>query len=164
RTYVPPPSCPQYRITGQDLSALGNWQQNIRANPQFAGFETTLAFNGVGTTEGGGATGPNDSLVLKSQSLANQFLWVNHTYDHQAPDCYNPVPNSGVCTPATSAQSVAEISQNVQVAQSLGLTIDSVSMVTPDISGLTNPAFLSAAASQGIQYLVSDLSRPEGTP
>jgi hypothetical protein len=37
-------------------------------------------------------------------------------------------------------------------------------MVTPSISGLTNAAFLSAAAGQGIHYLVSDLSRPEGIP
>ncbi len=164
RTYVPPPTCPQYRITGQDLSALGNWQQNVNANPQFAGFEITLAFNGVGTTAEGGATGASDSLVLASQSLANQFFWVSHTYDHEELDCYQPVPNSGVCTPATYAQSLAEISQNVQVAQSLGLPNDPVSMVTPSISGLTNPNFLSAAASQGIQYLVSDLSRPEGSP
>jgi hypothetical protein len=164
RTYVPPPTCPQYRITGQDLSALGNWQQNVNANPQFAGFEITLAFNGVGTTTEGGGTGASDSLVLASQSLANQFFWVSHTYDHEELDCYQPVPNSGVCTPATYAQSLAEISQNVQVAQSLGLPNDPVSMVTPSISGLTNPNFLSAAASQGIQYLVSDLSRPEGSP
>jgi hypothetical protein len=37
-------------------------------------------------------------------------------------------------------------------------------MVTPSISGLKNPDFLSAAVSQGLQYLVSDMSRPEGTP
>jgi len=164
RTYVPPPTCPQYRITGQDLSALGNWQQNVNANPQFAGFEITLAFNGVGTTAEGGGTGASDSLILASRSLANQFFWVSHTYDHEDLDCYQPVANSDVCTPATYTQSLAEISQNVQVAQSLGLPNDPVSMVTPGISGLTNPNFLSAAASQGIQYLVSDLSRPEGLP
>ncbi len=141
RTYVPPPTCPQYRITGQDLSALGNWQQNVNANPQFAGFEITLAFNGVGTTAEGGATGASDSLVLASRSLANQFFWVSHTYDHEDLDCYQPVANSGVCTPATYTQSQAEISQNVQVAQSLGLPNDPVSMVTPGISGLTNPTW-----------------------
>jgi hypothetical protein len=37
-------------------------------------------------------------------------------------------------------------------------------MVTPAISGLRNPSFLSAAASAGIKYLIADLSRPEGVP
>jgi hypothetical protein len=74
------------------------------------------------------------------------------------------VPNSGICQPATYAESVAELSQNAQLANSLGLPSDAVSMVTPSISGLKNPDFLSAAVSQGIQYVVSDLSRPEGVP
>jgi hypothetical protein len=37
-------------------------------------------------------------------------------------------------------------------------------MVTPNISGLNNPAFLAAAAQRGIRYLIADLSRPEGVP
>jgi hypothetical protein len=162
-TFDPGNQCSTYRMTGQDLDALANWQHNIQSNPQFGQFQISLAFNGVGTTPDWGAP-PNDSLVTETQSLENQFFWLTHTWDHENLDCYNPVPNSGICTPATYAQSVAELSQNAQFANSLGLPLDAPSMVTPSISGLKNPAFLSAAASQGIQYVVSDLSRPEGVP
>jgi len=162
-TFDPANQCPTYRITGQDLNTLANWQQNIRANPQFGQFQISMAFNGVGTTQAGGAP-PDDTLVTETQSLENQFFWINHTWDHENLDCYDPVPNSGICRPATNAESLAEISQNIQLANSLSLPLDATSMVTPSISGLTNPDFLSAAVSQGIQYLVSDLSRPEGTP
>jgi len=162
-TFDPANQCPTYRINGQDLDTLANWQQNIRANPQFGQFQISMAFNGVGATQAGGAE-PGDSLVTETQSLENQFFWINHTWDHENLDCYDPVPNSGICRPATNAESLAEISQNVQLANSLSLPLDATSMVTPSISGLTNPYFLSKAVSQGIQYLVSDLSRPEGTP
>jgi hypothetical protein len=37
-------------------------------------------------------------------------------------------------------------------------------MVTPNISGLTNPNFMRAAGDQGIRYLVGDTSRPGHTP
>jgi hypothetical protein len=162
-TFDPANQCATYRITGQDLDTLANWQQNIRANPQFRQFQISMAFNGVGATQAGGAE-PGDSLVTETQSLENQFFWINHTWDHENLDCYDPVPNSGICRPATNAESLAEISQNVQLANSLSLPLDATSMVTPSISGLTNPDFLSAAVSQGIKYLVSDLSRAEGTP
>jgi hypothetical protein len=122
-----------------------------------------MAFNGIGTTQDGGAP-PGDTLVSETQSWEDKFYWINHTWDHENLDCYNPVPNSGVCTPATYSESLPEITRNVQIASSLGLPLDAVSMVTPAISGLNNQAFLSAAVSQGVRYLISDLSRPEGTP
>jgi hypothetical protein len=162
-TFDPANQCPNYRITGQDLETLVNWQRNIRSNPQFARFKISLAFNGIGTTPDGGAS-PGDSLVSESQFRKNEFYWINHTWDHENLDCYDPVPNSGVCTPATYSESLPEITRNVQVSNSLDLPLDDVSMVTPAISGLNNPAFLSAAASQGLKYLISDLSRPEGVP
>src|SRR5262249_34001304 len=118
----------------------------------------------VGTTAEGGATGPSDSLLLASRALANQFFWVSHTYDHEDLDCYQPVANSEVCTPATFAQSTAEITQNVHVAQSFGLPNDPARMGTPGISGLTSRNFMSGAASRGSHSLVSDGSRPEGSP
>jgi len=88
----------------------------------------------------------------------SQFFWVTHTYDHENLDCFDPVPNSGLCTPATYSQSLAEINNNRAVGQSLSLIEDLPSMVTPNVSGLNNPNFLSAAAGKGIRYLVMDAS------
>src|SRR5437870_2549342 len=68
-TFDPGNQCPTYRITGQDLATLGDWQQNIRANPQFAQFQISMAFNGIGATQAGG-TLPGDSLVSMTQSRA----------------------------------------------------------------------------------------------
>ena len=162
-TFDPANQCPALRISGGDLNSLAAWQQKLRANAQSSQFRVSLAFNGFGATlQGGAAAG--DSLVAAARTQANAFYWVNHTYDHEDLDCYQPVPNSGQCAPASQSQSQAEISNNNGIGASLGLAQDLQSMVTPGISGLTNPAFLSAAAAQGIRYLVSDLSRPEGTP
>jgi hypothetical protein len=75
-----------------------------------------------------------------------------------------PTPNSGVCRPATLGESLMQIDQNAKVASALGLPHDPASMVSPNISGLNNPAFMSAAAQRGIKFLIADLSRPEGVP
>lgn len=155
--------CPALRIQGSDLQKLAAWQSTLRANPQFAKFRVSMAFNGLGATAAGGV-GANDSLVSESVRQRNAFYWINHTYDHENLDCFKPAANSGVCRPANQAEAMAEISQNVSVANSLGLPLDSTSMVTPAISGLQNPAFLAAAAARGIRYLIADLSRPEGVP
>jgi len=162
-TFDPGNQCPTIRIDGWDLATLTNWQNTIRSNPQFSQFRVTHAFNGLGATEGGVML-PNDSLVAETRRQRNAFFWVNHTYSHENLDCYNPVPNSGVCRPATLAESLAQIDQNASIASSLGLPHDSASMVTPNISGLNNPAFLSAAVQRGIKYVIADLSRPEGVP
>jgi hypothetical protein len=121
------------------------------------------AFNGLGATAEGGAL-PNDSLVAETKRQRNAFFWINHTYSHENLDCYTPEPNSGVCRPATLAESLYQINQNAAVAGSLGLPTEANSMVTPNISGLNNPNFMSAAAQRGIKYLIADLSRPEGVP
>jgi hypothetical protein len=122
-----------------------------------------MAFNGFGATAAGGAPS-GDSLVSEAVRQRNSFYWINHTYDHENLDCYKPVANSGICRPANQAESNAEIASNVSLANSLNLSLDAASMVTPAISGLQNPAFLSAAVSRGIKYLIADLSRPEGVP
>ncbi|MBI4876678.1 MAG: hypothetical protein HY822_18740 [Acidobacteria bacterium] len=155
--------CRTLRIQGADLSALRHWQDDVNHRSQFRDFRVAMAFNGFGTTREGGAPA-NDSLTQEAASSRDKFFWVNHTYDHENLDCFNPAPNSGVCRPATYSESLAEITQNTAVATKLKLPLDRPSMVTPGISGLYNPNFLGAAASQGIRYLVSDMSRVDGTP
>lgn len=162
-TFDPAGQCPTLRVEGRDLSGLAAWQSNIRSNPQFSKFRVSMAFNGYGATEAGGASA-GDTLVTEAVRQKNNFYWINHTYDHENLDCYKPVANSGICRAANVAESNAEIASNVSLANSLGLPLDGASMVTPGISGLRNPAFLSAAAARGIKYLIADLSRPEGVP
>ncbi len=161
-TYDPAAVCPTDRMDSGDLDALKNWQNALRGKAQTKDFRVTHAFNGFGTTPDGGAL-RGDKLTSGVKS-DKSFFWLNHTYDHENLDCYNPVPNSGICAPATYTESLDELSQNIAVAKALNLPLDSQSMVTPNISGLANTNFLLAAQRVGIKYLVSDTSRPEWQP
>jgi hypothetical protein len=157
-------NCPTFRGTGTDLQQVSWWQSAKEADALFGNnFGVTFAYNGIGTTTAGGRPA-NDTLVPAIQSFGWVFHWISHTWDHENLDCYDPVPNSGICTPATSAQSLAEITQNATVATTLKITPLPGSMVTPNVSGLANPAFLTAAQSRGIKYLVSDATIPSGAP
>lgn len=155
-TVDPTGGCNLLRMTGGDLNSLVNWQNQVNSR-YAAGLKLTMAFNGFGTTAAGGAAA-NDDLTAAAINTRNQFFWISHTYDHENLDCYNPVPNSYVCTPATYSQSIAEIDNNSAVGRKLGLSQDSTSMVTPNVSGLNNPNFISAAVSRGIRYMVMDAS------
>jgi hypothetical protein len=155
-TVDPTGGCTLVRMTGGDLNSLVTWQNQL--NSQYgSALKLTMAFNGFGTTAAGGAT-TNDSLTAAGANTRSQFFWITHTYDHENLDCYNPVPDSHVCTPATYAQSIAELDNNSAVGRKLGLVQDSTAIVTPNVSGLRNPSFISAAASRGIRYMVSDTS------
>ncbi|MCC6590540.1 MAG: hypothetical protein IT168_27860 [Bryobacterales bacterium] len=155
--------CPEYRITGAELSQLNSWQNTWRNKALTRDFQVSIAFNGYGTTAAAG-TPANDSLTTFAKLLRNSFIWINHTYDHENLDCYDAVPGSGICPPATAAQAKFEIDENIKVANALGLPLDAQSMVTPNISGLANAAFLKTAADSGIRYLVSDTSRNDYLP
>jgi hypothetical protein len=142
-------SCPTLFATRQDLQALLNWQNNLKADPLFSTFHATFAFNGVGTTW----FPPSDPIFGAIRSLGSNFTWLSHTWDHADLDCYS-VNNSGKCVPATLAQSQAELNQNISVAPSLGINLDRTSMVTPYNGGLGNANFLTAAVQAGLQYAV----------
>ena len=148
-------SCPTYFATGTDFTGLENWQTNLRLDPLFSTLHMTFAFNGVGTTW----FPPSDPIFSAIASSGSHFTWVSHTWDHANLDCYS-VDANGNCVPATLAQSQAELSQNIAAAATLGITFDSIEMVTPFNSGLTNPAFLTAAAQAGIQYIVYNGAPP----
>ncbi len=162
-TYDPSAQCPTDRMDGGDLSALDDWQKAWRAKPQTKDFRVTHAFNGFGATTAGG-TPATATLLAELRLRKGSFSWVNHTWDHENLDCYNPVPNSGICKAATFAESQSQLNQNIAIAQNLGLPNDRTSAVTPNISGLRNTNFLLAAQAAGIKYLVSDTSRPDWMP
>jgi len=142
-------ACPTYFETGPDLQAMANWQTALQSNAQFQGYRGTYAFNGVGTTW----FAPSDPVFAALKALNSQFWWLSHTWDHPNLDCYT-TNSKGNCVPATLAQSLAELNQNIAVAPSLGIALDQTSMVTPYNSGLSNVNFLQAAMQVGIRYVV----------
>ncbi|MDP9159610.1 MAG: hypothetical protein M3O09_05200, partial [Acidobacteriota bacterium] len=136
----------QYRINGADLTSLINWQTTTQNQPLTSNFVLHMAFNGFGAQPGSYV---NDDLTPATQANQASFKWISHTFDHTNLDAI------------TYANASSEITQNNTAATTLGLTsFDVRNMVTPDISGLTNPAFLQAAVDNGIRYLVTDTSRP----
>ncbi len=162
-TYDPAIACPTARDSSGDLGALVTWQKGWQNKAQFKGFKLSHAFNGYGSTTTGGAAA-NDLLLAAAKTYKNEFYWLNHTWDHENLDCYNPVANSGICVAATYAESLAELQQNITFAQTNGFPNDTTSMVTPNISGLYNANFLQAAQAVGIKYLVSDMSYADWLP
>lgn len=132
------------RITGADLNAVANWQTNKRRQATTSNLRLTMAYNGEGTT---GVYAP-DTLTSTATSLQGQFNWVNHTYDHANLDAI------------TYAGATSEIALNNAIATQLKLTnFSKMNIVQPDVSGLTNPAFLQAAFDNGVRYLISDTSK-----
>ncbi len=141
------------RMTGADLQAVANWQASKQAQSTSSSLMLNLAFNGVGTVPG---TYTPDKLTPAAVNLADRFNWISHTYDHADLD-----------TLAYDAVDL-ELTQNSDVGwNTLQLGngpnhfnnfTDSI-LVTPSISGLTNPAALSAMQADGIRYVVTDTSQ-----
>src|SRR5664280_2221935 len=143
-TSVDAPSLPTFRMTGTDLQAAVTWQNTMRAGATSGAVALEWPFNGVGTTTG---FTPPDTLTPAITALQNNFKWINHTWDHENLD------------QITHDAAVTELTRNNAEAITLGLTQFNTSrLITPDISGLDNPAFLQAAVEQGVRYLVSDTS------
>lgn len=141
-----------YRQNSNDWHATIVWQQNFRQRPSGANFRYDMAYNGLGTEPG---QYPGDDLTAYATATEAEFKWISHTYTHP------------YLTSLTYEESMPQIVQNNQKAVELGLTDYSpASMVTPNITGLENPAFLNAAYDAGVRYLVTDTSiafhRPEG--
>src|SRR5258706_2854530 len=133
-----------YRITGNDLQAFINWQTSTQSRSTTQNFVLTHAFVGEGTN---GEYNP-DTLTSKAQTTQSVFNWVNHTYNHMNLD------NTSYNT------TMSQLTQNNKVAQQMGFTnINGKNLITPDISGLSNPNALQAMYDAGIRYVVSDTSR-----
>lgn len=135
-----------YRLSGSDFQGMVSWQSNQRAQSVTQNLTLTMAFNGSGTVAGEYTP---DTLTPAAKTNQARFFWVNHTYNHTNLDAVD------------YATATSELTQNNQTASSLGLSnYNRTNLVTPDISGLTNPNFLQAAYDSGIRYLVSDTSKP----
>jgi hypothetical protein len=148
--------CKVLRIEAGDLEAVATWQRTWRAKPQFGGLRLNLAYNGYGVkTE-------DDALLAAAKRLSGEFFWVSHTFGHRHLDCYAPTETG--CRGATATEAIREIEDNRASGDRFGLSVDSTSMVTPQISGLRNEDFLRGAAEAGIRFLVSDTSRAEFVP
>jgi hypothetical protein len=139
----------QIRINAADLSAFLTWQSATQSAPVSSNFIVSMAFNGFGAQPG---SYPNDDLTPATQTNQAAFNWINHTFDHTNLDSVD------------YGTAASEITQNNSTATALGFTnYNPANMVTPDISGLSNAAFLQAAFDNGVHYLVTDTSRAGGT-
>jgi len=143
------------RMSGSDVQALINWQKAKQAQPTTAGFSLELPFNGIGTTADFIASEGNpagqfspDTLTPALKANQAQFKWISHTYDHENLDSIS------------AADTTTELQANDQIARQLGLQkYSKKTLVTPDVSGLTNPDFLQAAVAFGMRYTITDTSR-----
>jgi len=155
------------RITGDDLTAVSDWQRARRLQPQTGDLRVTMAFNGFGTTSDyrltlvggddrlinpttGVPTDPAvDTLTPAAHTRQQDFWWVSHTYTHQNLD------------EVAGQQVDDELRLNAAMGSSFPFTrFVPHSLVQPDVSGLGNAGFLSTAVANDIQFLVSDTSRP----
>lgn len=156
----PPTGDPEgswYRLTDDDFRSLVDWQEAFRSRfPLARDVRLEMAFNGEGATPGyvpeDAPAGWVDTLTPAVKQYGSAFTWVNHAFSHLNMDA-----------PTTYAEAAAELKDNdliVKRTLKLSKAYDPTSFVQPDISGLDNPAFLTAAADFGIRYLISDTSRP----
>ena len=135
----------QYRIGGQDLERLVQWEKQLRAKlPTGSNFVTTMAFNGEGATR---SAEFEPSLMDAFDIHKDEFLWLNHTWDHTNMD------------EMSEMDAQAEMVQNCELADALQMRgFSCASAVTPQISGLDNPNAVSGMLLAGVKYVVSDTS------
>ncbi|MFM2151836.1 MAG: hypothetical protein RL199_271 [Pseudomonadota bacterium] len=138
-------SLDEYRMTGEDLSRAADWQTRTRKAPVSAAMTLEWAFNGEGAAE----DDEEDTLVAAAQELGRRFHWLSHTFTHRNID-------------ATGYDETwAELEQNEDLRAALGLAPFSPrGLIQPEVSGLHNPAAMEAITDFGIEYVVSDTSRP----
>jgi hypothetical protein len=138
-----------YRMTSRDLDDVLAWQRARRSEPLTASFRFDMAYNGEGTVDDDDA----DALENRARAQQAEFKWINHTYTHQNLD-------------AVSYEIARrEVGENVRSAAALGFfRFSGQSLVTPEISGLSNGDAMRALFDAGVRYVVSDTSRPEGLP
>ena len=134
-----------FRLAAADVDALVAWLDRMQRQRNAAAFTLDFAFNGAAATPA-----PLDQAAVSAfVQHRRRFRWINHGYTHLLLDT------------ADQWASREEIHRNHETARILDLTpYEPDCMVTADMSGLTNPAFLAAAAECGVRFLVCDTSRP----
>ena len=139
------------RMTGNDLSVLAGWQNDRNLQLTTGALRLTLAFNGWGTTKDYRTDNnlTRDTLTSAAKTLDPAFYWVSHTYDHPMLDGIG------------YAAALAEFTMNTDVARQLQLDkYRPLNLVTPNISGLSDPEVMRAAYDAGVRYVVTDTSIP----
>ena len=159
----------RHRNTGTDYNSLVAWQTALRANTQTAAIRLELPFNGVGYN----TTDPEllnlneatDSLSPAVRANPDAFRWINHTWDHTS-----LVREDGFTPTVTSMLQQFQWNHEVATGLRSGSPDDGGARVTfglynkgaliqPDISGLENTVFWSAAKTFGLQYILMDTSK-----
>lgn len=140
-----------YRMSATDLQKTADWQAKQQGVAATKDLKLSLVYNGEGTS--GVEEYQPDTLTPKINSLQSRFKWINHTWTHLN------------LNTATYEEAYAELKQNLDLASTLKLTnFNPANLVTPEISGLFNPAAMQAAYDLGIRYVVSDSSRTSEFP
>ncbi len=135
-----------YRLSGDDLRKTDAWQTRWQQNPIAKDLRLTMVYNGEGTS--GDEEYQPDTLTPVVKQLQGKFKWINHTWTHMN---LNTVDYPSA---------YEEFKLNADLANTLKLTNYSVkNAVTPEISGLFNPAAMAAMEDLGVRYVVSDTSR-----
>src|SRR5437867_4497781 len=136
-----------YRINAIDWAVNDAWQTGKQLQSQTSDLHLHMAFNGEGTT----GEYAFDTLTPAADATDSQFPWINHTFTHQNLD-----PDS-----ASYDQIYWEITRNNQTADSMGFAnYDRRALITPDVSGLSNPDAMRAAYDAGVRFLITDTSKP----
>jgi hypothetical protein len=143
--------CPEYRNSAADIDALLSWQATFNTEPLVSNFRLDWAFNGEGAVIDPKEVESVDALTNRIVEIESSFRFINHTLTHRNLDA------------VTSTIAAREVQDNNQVATRLKLTNYSRrSVVTPEITGLSNPDAMAGLASVGVRYVVSDTSHPWG--
>jgi hypothetical protein len=131
-----------YRMTADDLHNVARWQEQVRGTAVGAGFRVTFPFNGSEVTD-------TDGLTQAAREIGSEFFFVSHTFDHHRLDL------------ADYARMTEELTDDDAVMQKYAFgPYDRTSLVTPDISGLSNGPVMMAALDFGIRQVVCDATVP----
>jgi hypothetical protein len=164
---------PGFRLSASDAIAVNTEQNAARAaNPLLGQFKLNLAYNGGdAVTSAPNTCTPSatsaDPLTSVSKCEKNDFRWINHSLTH---------PKMNTTDYTTSYN---EITQNLQVAKQLGLSVPTSVFKSPEYSGLgvynpdpnddidpptdygmgaSNAALLQAAHDAGVKYMHGNMS------
>jgi hypothetical protein len=163
---------PGFSMRASDAYNVSQRQIALRSQyPLASQFKMGMAYNAADANLAAGSTcSPNGGiaqLTATTKCLKAQFNWINHTATH---------PKLNFTDYATSKN---EITSNLTMAQTLGLTVDPTVLKTGEYSGLgvyhpdpnddlspptdyglmaSNAAMLQAAKDAGVKYLHGNMS------
>lgn len=136
-----------FRLSGTDFTNVIAWQNSARSTYPLA---STLTLEMGFNAEGASGIYTPDTLTPAVIANQQQFYWISHTFSHANLDAIS------------QANATTELSLNHQavLTQLFFTKYQLDSLIQPDISGLYNGAFHTAAKDFGIKYLISDTSQP----